>query len=102
MGNSSEAVPPGEHTYELTYTVDREIGFFPDHDELYWNITGNGWIFPIEEASAVVHLPKGIAQEAILLDGYTGGQDSVGTDFTASADRQSNATFRTTRALAPW
>jgi hypothetical protein len=102
MGRSSELVPPGQPTFELTYSVDREIGFFPDHDELYWNVTGHGWIFPIHQASATLHLPEGIAQEAILLDAYTGRQDSVGTDYTASADGQSNATFRTTRALGPY
>lgn len=99
MGKSSEIISPGEHTYELTYVVDREIGFFPDHDELYWNATGNGWVFPIRQASATVHLPSGIAQGAIIPDAYTGIQGSVGSDFTASADAQSNATFRTTRAL---
>src|SRR5208282_1102343 len=101
MGNSRELVPPGEHTYELTYSVDREIGFFPDHDELYWNVTGDEWIFPIQKASATLHLPKGIAQQAILLDAYTGRQGSAETDYTASADNQSNATFRTVRALGP-
>lgn len=101
MGNSRELVPPGEHTYELTYTVDREIGFFPDHDELYWNVTGDEWIFPIQKASATLHLPKGIARQAILLDAYTGRQGSAETDYTASADNQSNATFRTMRALGP-
>jgi hypothetical protein len=101
MGESRELVPPGQHTYELTYTVDRAIGFFSDHDELYWNVTGQGWIFPIQQASAILHLPKGIAREAILLDAYTGRQDSVGTDYAASVDGQSNATFRTTRTLGP-
>jgi hypothetical protein len=102
MGKSRELVPPGEHSYELTYTVDREIGFFSDYDELYWNVTGNGWIFPIQKASATVHLPKGIAQAAILLDAYTGWQGSAETAFTASADNQSNATFAATRPLAPY
>jgi len=102
LGKSGEAGQPGEHTYELTYAVDREIGFFPDHDELYWNVTGNGWPFPIQEASATVHLPKGIAQQAILLDAYTGRQGSAGTDYTASVDGQGTATFRTTRALGPY
>jgi uncharacterized membrane protein YgcG len=101
MGKSSELVSPGEHTYTLTYSVDREIGFFPDHDELYWNVTGNGWVFPIQMASATVHLPRGIAPGAIMVDAYTGRQGSVGGDYTASADGQSNATFRTTRALEP-
>jgi len=102
MGKSSELVPPGEQIYELTYAVDRAIGFFPDHDELFWNATGNAWIFSIQKASATVHLPRGIAQLAIMLDAYTGPQGSAGTDYSASADGQSNATYRTTRALGPF
>ena len=101
MGNSGETLPPGEHTYELTYSVDRGIGFFPEHDELYWNVTGMGWILPIEKVSATLHLPRGIAKVAILLDAYTGGQGSAETDYIASADNEGNATFRTTRALGP-
>jgi hypothetical protein len=101
MGKSSELVSPGQHTYTLTYSVDREIGFFPDHDELYWNVTGNGWVFPIQEVSVIVHLPRGIAQGAIMVDAYTGRQGSVGGDYTASADSRSNATFRTTLTLEP-
>jgi len=101
MGKSSELVPPGEHTYEFTYAVNREIGFFPDHDELYWNVTGNGWIFPIQKVSATVRLPRGIAQQAIMPDAYTGRQGSAETDYTASIDAESNTAFRTTRALGP-
>ena len=101
MGNSDETVPPSEHTYELTYSVDRGIGIFPDHDELYWNVTGNGWTFPIQAVSATVHLPKGIAQIAILLDAYTGAQGSAETNYIALADNQSNATYRSTRPLGP-
>lgn len=101
MGRSHETVPPGEHTYELTYTVDRELGDFADHDELYWNVTGNGWILPIQKVTATLHLPQGIAPGAILLDAYTGRQGSVGGDFSASVDRQGIAVYRTTRALAP-
>ena len=100
MGGS-EPIAPGEHTYELTYEVNRGLGFFSDYDELFWNVTGNAGQLPIQVATATVHLPKGIAQEAILLDGYTGRLGSAETDFTASADRQGNATFRTTRQLGP-
>ncbi len=101
MGNSRKLLFSGEQAYELTYGVDRAIGFFTDHDELYWNVTGDGWILPVQEASATVHLPGGIAREAILLDAYTGRQGSAETDYTAAADDQSNATFRTTRILGP-
>lgn len=101
IGKSRELVSSGQHTYDLTYSVNRELGFFSDHDELYWNVAGNGWVFTIQEASAEVHLPKGIASKAILLDAYTGPQGSAGNDFEASADDQSNADFHTTRPLGP-
>ena len=50
---------PSRYTYSLTYRTNRQIGFFERFDELYWNVTGNGWRFPIERAAAVVELPTG-------------------------------------------
>ena len=41
----------GEHTYRLVYSMDRAVRFFDDYDELYWNVTGNEWNFPIAFAS---------------------------------------------------
>ncbi len=31
----------GDHTYVISYTVKGGLRYFEDHDELYWNITGN-------------------------------------------------------------
>ncbi len=58
MGNPNALVSMGRHVYDLVYRTDRQLGFFPDHDELYWNVTGNGWDFPIKQASATVLLPR--------------------------------------------
>lgn len=58
IGSADTLLDPGEHTYQITYRTDRQIRFFPDHDEFYWNVTGNGWAFPIEEASATITLPQ--------------------------------------------
>ena len=52
-------IAPGPHTYTLTYATDRQIGFFSDYDELYWNVTGNFWKFPIDHAEATIKLPFG-------------------------------------------
>ena len=41
----------GQHRYEITYRTTRQIGFFAEYDELYWNVTGNGWTFPIERGA---------------------------------------------------
>lgn len=101
LGPRHEAATPGEHTYDLTYSVDRELGFYSEYDELYWNVTGDGWNLPIQQATATVHLPRGIVQQAILLDAYTGRAGSAATNYVASADALGTATFRTTGPLAP-
>jgi hypothetical protein len=101
LGKRGASLSPGEHKYVLTYTLNRALGFFSDHDELYWNVTGSGWTFPIQEVSASVHLPAGIARAAVLLDAYTGLPGSARSDYSVSFDAQGNAKFRTTRPLAP-
>jgi len=101
LEGSGRTVPPGKHTYELNYTLDRALGLYADHDELYWSVTGSGWTLPTAEITATVHLPPGIAREAIILDAFTGAQFSAGSDYAATADNQSNVTFRTIRPFAP-
>lgn len=41
------------------YKARNGLRFFEDHDELYWNVTGDEWDVPIEAASAVITLPQG-------------------------------------------
>jgi uncharacterized membrane protein len=43
----------------IEYTVSDAIRFFDDHDELYWNVTGDEWDIPIQSASARIILPEG-------------------------------------------
>ncbi|MBX3235830.1 MAG: DUF2207 domain-containing protein [Nitrospiraceae bacterium] len=44
-------------TFVLKYRVRNGLKFFEDHDELYWNVTGDEWDVPIEQASARILLP---------------------------------------------
>ena len=99
LGDKNTLVAIGEHTYVLTYAVTREIGFFPDHDEIYWNVTGNGWSFPIDKASSAVHLPPAIPRSALKLDGYTGAQGSKETTFRTAVDDRGDPTWEATRPL---
>lgn len=46
-------------TVRLRYRVANALRFFDEHDELYWNVTGDEWEVPIEHASARVRLPDG-------------------------------------------
>jgi uncharacterized membrane protein len=43
----------------IEYSVSDALRFFEDHDELYWNVTGDEWDIPIQAASAHIVLPEG-------------------------------------------
>jgi hypothetical protein len=57
IGSADKIVPFGEHEYRIRYHATRMLGRFEGYDELYWNVTGNGWDFPIDRASATITLP---------------------------------------------
>jgi uncharacterized membrane protein YgcG len=46
-------------TISIEYSVSDALRFFEDHDELYWNVTGDEWDIPIQSASARIILPEG-------------------------------------------
>nr|WP_232470443.1 DUF2207 domain-containing protein [Methylococcus sp. BF19-07] len=61
-------------TVILHYRVRNGLKFFEDHDELYWNITGDEWEVPIEAASARIALPSGA--EGVRTLAFTGSYGS--------------------------
>src|SRR5258708_2806657 len=50
-------------TVNIEYTVANATKFFEDHDEFYWNVTGNDWPVPIDAASAIVFFPANTSGE---------------------------------------
>ncbi len=66
----------GRQTYIITYQVENVILFFKDHDELYWNVTGNFWKAPIKEASATASLTTKNKSKNLMAAGYEGGYGS--------------------------
>ena len=99
-GRSDTLLDPGEYTYTFTYRTNRQIGFFEDHDELYWNVTGNGWDFAIERATATVRLPGPVSSSDISLSGYTGRQGAKDQSY-ASTVGESSGLIQTSQALPP-
>jgi len=95
-GSSDVMLRNGQHTYVLTYRTDRQIRFFGDHDELYWNVTGNGWQFRIANVSARVTLPDGA--EVTKTDAFTGPIGSTARNARSQQDG-SIAIFATDRPL---
>ena len=101
LGRGDTFVPAGFQSYSITYTTSRQLGFFKDHDELFWNVTGTGWVFPIDHVAATVHLPQKILAGKVHLGGYTGPQGSMAHDFTSGTAPDDSFHFATTHALGP-
>ncbi len=99
IGSKERFLGPGYYTFDITYKTNRQLGFFDDHDELYWNVTGNGWRLPIDRASATVHLPKEIPSDKIKVEGYTGYQGSKSQEYDARVQADGDAYFQTTKPL---
>lgn len=64
----------GKNTYKIYYTVRGVLRGFTDHDELYWNVTGNNWPVPINHATATVTLPSDGLTKTACYQGYAGSQ----------------------------
>ncbi len=99
IGDPDVLLDYGRHTFVIRYVTDRQIGFFRDYDELYWNVTGNGWDFQIDQAEATIHLPQGahILQEAF----YTGPEGAAGKQAQARSLSENEIAFATTAPLYP-
>lgn len=99
IGQKNVILPSGKHKFEISYKTNRQLGYFEDYDELYWNVTGNEWDFPINEASANVSLPAGINANDIKLIGFTGKYGSKGKNYIANVDHEGISHFQTTGKL---
>lgn len=57
IGNPNRTIS-GRHQYKIQYSATGVLRSFEDHDELFWDTTGNGWPVPITKATATVTLPQ--------------------------------------------
>lgn len=67
-------------TVAIRYGVSNGLRFFENHDELYWNVTGNDWEVPIQRAVARVILPEGATGRRV--SAFTGAWGSRTNDAT--------------------
>ncbi len=61
-------------TVVIRYRVPNALLYFEEHDELYWDITGDEWEVPIEAATARILLPAGAT--GVRAIAYTGAYGS--------------------------
>ena len=71
IGDADKLVT-GKKNYVINYEVGGALNFFDEHDELYWNVTGNDWPVPILYAKADINLPAKADNEKLQTKCFTG------------------------------
>jgi uncharacterized protein (TIGR04222 family) len=99
FGSSDHYLEPGTYTYVFRYRANRLLGFFEQRDEIYWNVTGFRWDFPIDKVSATVAFDFAVAPQDLTAEAYTGRHGSRQRDFTSSIDVDARVHFVATRPL---
>ena len=100
LGDPDKYVPVGEHIYTIRYRATRMLGRFDEFDEIYWNVTGNGWVFPIDRATATITLPsRDNFSQPSAYTGVEGGDSGLGR---VTDQGPGTISFATTAPLGPY
>lgn len=91
IGDADEVIS-GAHTYRITYDATGILSAYEDYDELYWNVTGNGWGVPILTSSASITLPREGIQ---TISCYVGEYGEPGVCTQASNQHSNTGNIRT-------
>jgi len=75
IGDANKLVS-GKQVYVIEYQVKKGITFFEDHDELYWNVTGQKWEALIRQSVATVVLPELLEESQLDFSCYSGAVGS--------------------------
>ncbi len=84
----ADTLVTGLKTYRVKYTINRAMNFFKDSDELYWNVTGNGWQVPIKQTKAIVNFPADAEANGISTECFAG---VIGSAEKCFSSRQLNS-----------
>lgn len=79
----------GDNRYVIFYKVEGGLRYFEDHDELYWNITGNSWEVPIRKATAIINLPQEVSESEIKIECYSGAHGDNAKNCTGISNGKS-------------
>ncbi|MDL2216115.1 DUF2207 domain-containing protein [Desulfovibrio sp. OttesenSCG-928-M14] len=97
VGTAGKAAPLGVHTYEIVYRTTGHVRPMPERDEIYFNVMGNNWAFPVDHVSFTLRLPAGGPSAFLESVAFTGAPGETGEDY----ETEGNHTIRTTRPLKP-
>ncbi|MEX1102861.1 MAG: DUF2207 domain-containing protein, partial [Dehalococcoidia bacterium] len=85
----------GQQEYRIHYTLEGALDAYDDHDELYWDATGNLWPVVMEAVSITVELPEGAD---LRITCYEGASSNA---LCRSASDGNRAAYSATREMFP-
>jgi uncharacterized membrane protein YgcG len=97
IGDPDILLSRGAHTYVIKYRTTFQLGYFPEGDQLFFNTTGHGWVFPIDKATATIRLPQGARTTRLAV--YTGAYGSKDSDATIAETAPGIVRAETTQRL---
>jgi uncharacterized membrane protein YgcG len=84
IGDANKLVT-GQKLYDIRYKVSGAVTYFTDHDELYWNITGNLTQVPIQKVESEISVPfKAVSAGDIKAECFTGMKGETRKDCLVS------------------
>ena len=99
-GNDDFLPVPAEHVFTLRYRTNRQLGFFEQHDELYFNAMGHDSSLRVDGGAVTARLPASVPVEAMELDGFTGREGGRGRAFHGSLPQAGVAHWELSAPLA--
>ena len=97
IGQKEVFLRPGVYEYQISYKTTRQLRFFKDFDELYWNVNGTKWQFEADKVVAKVTLPSGA--EIIQERAFTGRFGQRHLDYVVSEKTENSITYETVDKL---
>lgn len=71
IGDANQPVS-GSKTYVIHYAVSGAIKYLADHDELFWNITGDKWPVYVEYPEVKINLPQDVDGNQVSKECFIG------------------------------
>lgn len=99
LGSENYFLPSGDYTYTIKYKTNKQIGYFDDFDELYWNVNGNNWDFSIDKIEATISLPEGATIGNHIA--YTGAYGEANADYKSTKLSDNSIRFESTGVFSP-
>lgn len=76
----------GQHHYTIKYTMKNFATTFTDHDELYFNVTGNGWLIGMDRVHVAVQYEDATITNKFQAACFAGAFESTATCGPATID----------------